>query len=587
MKNLLLFTLAVLIALALFAAGLLFLVFVGVSMLAAGSVPYVPDNCIVTVDLTQPVQERTRLPDPFTALQGGADHPLAAHEIASALRAVAEDERVAGVLLRGQVNGPTSALSEARAALAEVRAAGKPVLAYYGSPAEPELWFASVADELWMEPLGEATLDGLAVVVPYFGDALARYGIEVQVTRVGKYKSAVEPYLLGEMSVENREQLEALLGDIQDTLYGEIAAARGIAREELERLSRERGWLKPEEAHAAGLVTRVAPFAELLAHLRELTGTDEGDEVPQVALHDYALDVGGEWSSGAGVQVIVAAGEIVDGTSFDQIGGDDLARELRAAREDEDTAAVVLRVDSPGGSATASDVIRAEVRALGAAGKPVVVSMGSMAASGGYWISAEADKIVAQPESLTGSIGVFGMLPNIEALAERHGLRAEVVRSSPYAGLGSLWKRKDEAQMARLQELVDRVYERFVALVADGRKMAPERVEEIAQGRVWSGARALELGLVDELGGLTRAIALARERAGLDEDAPVRFGFEELHPFDELVREFATPDPEPLVGAMVRELGPLRDVLSLLERARRLAGESGLVARLPFDLAPR
>ena len=179
------------------------------------------------------------------------------------------------------------------------------------------------------------------------------------------------------------------------------------------------------------------------------------------------------------------------------------------------------------------------------------------------------------------------MLPNIEALAERHGLRAEVVRSSPYAGLGSLWKRKDEAQMARLQELVDRVYERFVALVADGRKMAPERVEEIAQGRVWSGARALELGLVDELGGLTRAIALARERAGLDEDAPVRFGFEELHPFDELVREFATPDPEPLVGAMVRELGPLRDVLSLLERARRLAGESGLVARLPFDLAPR
>lgn len=587
MKNLLLFTLAVLLALALFTAGFLFLLFLGIGMAASGSVPHVPDGCIVTVDLTQPVHEGLHRTDPLTALQGGADHPLQAHEIASALRAAAQDARVAGVLLRGQVNGPTSALSEARAALTEVRAAGKPVLAYYGSPAEPELWFASVADELWMEPLGEATLDGLAAVVPYFGDALARYGIEVQVTRVGKYKSAVEPYLLGAMSAENREQLEALLGDVQRALYGEIAAARGIAAEELERLSRERGWLTPDEALAANLVTRAAPFTEFLVRLRELTDTDRGDEVPQVALHDYALDVLGDWSSGTGIAVIVAAGEIVDGTSLDQIGGDDLARELRAARDDEDTAAVVMRVDSPGGSATASDVVRAEVRALRAAGKPVIVSMGSMAASGGYWISAEADRIVAQPETLTGSIGVFGMLPNIEALAERHGLRAEVVRSSPYAGLGSMWKRKDETQMARLQELVDRVYARFIALVADGRELEPARVEEIAQGRVWSGTAALELGLVDELGGLTHAIALARAQAGLDEDAPVRYGFEELHPLDQLVRELTTPDPEPLVSALARELGPLRDVLALLERARRIAGENGVVARLSFDFAPR
>ena len=587
MKNLLLFTLAALLALTLFTAAFLLFAFLGVGMLAAGSMPHVPDGCIVTVDLTQPVHESTRLPDPLSALQGGADFPLPGHELASALRAAAQDARVAGVLLRGQVNGPTSALSLARAALEEVRAAGKPVLAYYGSPGEPELWFAAVADELWMEPLGEATLDGLAAVVPYFGEALARYGIEFQVTRVGKYKSAVEPYMLGTMSAENREQLEALLGDIQHALYAEIAAARGIAPGELERLSRERGWLTPDEALAARLVTRVAPFSEFLARLRELTDTEPGDEVPQVSLHDYALDVRDGWSSGEGIRVIVAAGEIVDGTSPDEIGGDDLARELRAARDDEDTAAVVLRVDSPGGSATASDVIRAEVLALRAAKKPVIVSMGSLAASGGYWISAEADRIVAQPETLTGSIGVFGMLPNIETLAERHGLRAEVVRSSPYAGLGSIWKRKDEVQMARLQELVDRVYAGFIELVARGRGLDPARVEELAQGRVWSGTRALELGLVDELGGLERALALARELAGLDEDAPVRYESEELHPFDELLREFTASDPEPLVAALGRELGPLRELLALLERARRLAGASGVVARLPFDLEPR
>jgi len=587
MKNLILFVLAILIALALFTAAFVFVFFLGIGMAAASSVPYVPHGCIVTVDLSQPVSEGTRLASPFTVLGGGASYPLPAHEIASTLRAIAEDRRVDGVLLLGAVNAPTSALSAAREALAEVSAAGKTVIAAYGAPGEPELWFASVADEIWMEPLSEATLDGIAFVMPYFGDAFARYGIEMQVTRVGKYKSAVEPYMLGSMSAENREQLEALLVDMQGPLYTELAEARGLDLAELERLSRERGWLSSEEALAAGLVTHVAPFDQLLARLGELTGTGAGEEVPQVALHDYAFELRSSWSSGEGVQVIVAEGEIVDGTSLDQLGGDDLARRLRAARHDEDTAAVVLRVDSPGGSATASDVIRAEVVALRDSGKPVIVSMGSMAASGGYWISAEADHIVAQPETLTGSIGVFGMLPNIEALAERHGLRAEIVRSGPYAGITSIWKRKDEVQMERLQEFVDRVYERFLELVVRGRGLERAQVEEIAQGRVWSGARAKELGLVDELGGLERAIEVAREQAGLGADAPVRYARDEEDDFMLLLRDFTTPEPDPLVRAAAAELAPLREVLAFLGRASRLAGKDGVVARLPFDLAPR
>jgi protease-4 len=480
--------------------------------LASGSKPSVPRGCILTVDLSAPVTERGGAPSPFALLEGDANYPVPAHEIASALRHAATDERVKGVLLHGGVSGSMSALTAAREALADVRAAKKPVLAYYGSGDEKTVWFASAADESWMEPLGIVVFDGFSIEVPYFGDTLKKYGVEVQVTRVGKYKSAVEPFMLGHMSPENREQLEGILRDTQGTLYTQLAAARGLEVAKLEEIARESGWLSSERAVKAGLVTKAAPFGEMMARLRTITGVESDDEVPQVALSDYAQAVWKNGGGGDGIQVIVAQGEIVDGEHGSGIGGDDLSRSLRAARLDEKVKAVVLRVDSPGGSATASDTIRHEVLALREAGKPIVVSMGSLAASGGYWISANADAIVAQPETITGSIGVFGMLPNLEQLAERHGFRTEVVRTSPLSGFQSLWHRKDEDQIERIQSLVDRIYEEFLDLVSEGRHLPRERVHEIAQGRVWSGLEGKELGLVDEIGGLDRAIAIARER---------------------------------------------------------------------------
>ncbi|MSR62859.1 MAG: signal peptide peptidase SppA [Planctomycetes bacterium] len=588
MKTVLQYTLAFLIAfglaiLLLGGAGLLF-----VGAVVASASPEVPAGCILTVDFSMPVGERGGAPRPLDVFKREAPYPLPGYEIAAVLRHAATDARIKGVLLTGAVRGSPSALALARTALAELRAAKKPVLAYYGAPDERALWFGSAADELWMEPLAEVQFDGLALEIPYFGDALARYGVEVQVTRVGKYKSAVEPYLLGHMSAENREQLEAVLGDVEGALYGDIAAARAIELAQLRALARESGWLTPEQAIELGLVTRAAPYRELLARLRTITGVGADEEVPQVALRDYAADVWTNGSSrGRGVLVIVAAGEIVDGTSPHQIGGDDLARALRAARLDDSVAAVVLRVDSPGGSATASDVIRAEVLALREAQKQVIVSMGSMAASGGYWISAEADQIVAQPETLTGSIGVFGMLPNIQQLAESHGLRAEVVRTGPLAGIESFWCHKDAAQLARLQALVDRIYERFVALVAAGRHLAPERVQELAQGRVWSGRRALELGLVDELGDLTRAIALACERAHLPADAPVRYERDPSNALDEFLQQVVAERLQPLTRSLAEPLAPLAALEPLLARLRELVGRTGVVARLPFDFEVR
>ncbi len=564
------------------AVGLLFVGVVAVAM--ADAKPAVPKGCILLVDFSAPLTERGGSPSPMALLQGDLQMPLAAHEAASALRHAAEDERVKGVLLHGGVSGPLSALKPVRDALAEVRAAKKPVLAYYGSGSEKTLWWASAADELWMEPLGLYEFDGFAADVPYMGDALKKYGIEVQVTRVGKYKSAVEPFMLGRMSAENREQLTALLSDVQGVVLGDIAQSKGVAVDQLETVIREEGFLSAERAIALGLVTKAAPFGEMLARLRQITDVDPGDDVPQIGLAQYANAVWKKPKKGGGIAVIVAQGEIVDGGSDDGIGGDDLARALRGAREDKDVKAVVLRVDSPGGSATASDVIRSEILAIKAAGKPIVVSMGNLAASGGYWISANADKIVAQPETITGSIGVFGMMPNIEKLAEDHGLRAESVSTGPLAGWASIWHHKDAAQIAQVQSIVDHIYERFLDLVSEGRNLPRERVHEIAQGRVWSGRKAVELGLVDEIGGLDRAIEIARERATLGADAPVRYERREQNPIEQILEELMRENGDRLARAASPRPNPLDAALEVLEHVRKLAGTQGVLARLPFDI---
>jgi len=542
------------------------------------------DGSVLVVDLSRPLGERGERRPTLSDLLGEASHPLPAHEAASAIRRAGTDAQISAILLNGGVSGSLGSLEMVRDALLAAKQAGKPIYAQYGSANERMLWFASAADEIWLEPLGIVEFDGWSGEILYFGDALKQLGVEVQVTRVGKYKSAVEPYMLGHMSPENREQLEALIHSIESHLLGGIAAARGLEVETLRKWTQERGWFTAKAAVDAGLATHAAPYAELLAELREKADVEEGDEVPTVSLAAYAREVRKSAKDGDGVRVIVADGEIVDGSSTTGIGGDDLARELRAAREEEDTRAVVLRVDSPGGSATASDVIRSEVLALKAAGKPVIVSMGSLAASGGYWISADADYIVANEATLTGSIGVFGMLPNAQDLAESHGLRAERFATSPLAGVGSMWRRLDGPQLAVMQGVVDEIYERFLDLVAEGRKLDRAQVQEIAQGRVWMGAKAKELGLVDELGDLDRAIAVARERAHLDEDAPVRYATHKEEWFDELLEELLASHEGGLARSHSAQLVPALSALRASALLDVFRGRTHVFARLPFDL---
>jgi protease-4 len=573
------------IVLALVIVGLVLCVTLGLFVLAAigsGAKVNVAKGSILVVDLTRPLSEKGSRQPGLAGIFGNLSHPLPAYEAASAVRAAGDDERIAAILLRGGFEGSFASLDLLREALVDARKSGKRIYAQLGSANERMLWLGSAADEIWLDPLGFVEFDGWFGDILYFGDALKELGVEVQVTRVGKYKSAVEPFMLGRMTDENREQLTEMMRSIEGKILGDIGEARGLDVEQLKKWSRERGWFTAKAAVEEKLATHSAPYASLLEKLREHADVDAQDELPEITLSRYARGVRKSPGSGPGVRVVVADGEIVDGSNPMAIGGDDLAEELRAAREDEDTLAVVMRVDSPGGSATASDVIRAEVLALKAAGKPVIVSMGSLAASGGYWISANADVIVAQPQTLTGSIGVFGMLPNVEALAEKYGLRAERVSTSPLAGLGSMWKRLDETQIGMVQGIVDEIYERFLDLVAEGRKLGRDRVHEIAQGRVWTGTRAHELGLVDELGDLDRAIEIALERAHLESDAPVRYPEREMQWLDELLEELL--EQEGLAQSRVEHLRTLARFARLAQALEQLEGKPAILARLPFEV---
>ncbi|RTZ74351.1 MAG: signal peptide peptidase SppA [Gammaproteobacteria bacterium] len=371
-----------------------------------------------------------------------------------------------------------------------------------------------------------------------------------------------------------------MLGDLFTESLTAITKSRKVKPDDLMALSRDRGALTAPEALEAGYVTAVGYYDEVLEQLRELTGTKKGKPIErQLSVGDYFAATEKKTSGKGKVVVIYAEGMILSGDDEDEVGGDYLARLLRKAREDDKVKAVVLRVNSPGGSASASDVIQRETRLLKQE-KPFVVSMGTVAASGGYWISTYADELWAEPNTITGSIGVFGLFLSIQELMNEHGLNVDVVRTSPFADIYSIFRPKTEKELSLVQRIVDRIYEQFLDKVAEGRKLDRQRVHEIAQGRVWSGKEALKLGLVDRLGGLKQAIESAAKRAELGET----YTIEEYQRAEELME------------VLLKELGMLPeedddaqspDMRLLWQRFQgvlRYTDRQGVYARMPFDL---
>jgi protease-4 len=451
------------------------------------------------------------------------------------------------------------------------------------------MYIASVADELTLNPFGLVVMPGLASEPMFYGAAFEKWGVGVQVTRSGKYKGAIEPFVRRDLSPENREQLLVLLNDLWASLRNEIASARGMKNEALQALVDAEGLIAPESAHAAGLITAVAYRDEVLDALRKETGVEAGEPFRQVAFADYLALLPKTGDGDGTVAVVYAEGEIVDGEGVEgEIGGASYARELRALREDDDVLAVVLRVNSPGGSASAAEEMLRELRLLSGK-KPVVISMGSYAASGGYWISAFGDRIFVEASTVTGSIGVFGVQFDVEKLAASIGLTWDRVQTGEKASMMTNARAKTPGELAVYQRLVDHTYDQFLDRVAEGRSLEKAGVHAIAQGRVWSGVQAVRLGLADELGGLDTAIAHAAKLAKI-EGEPDLYEFPGTLPLGEALADAFRhgSSPEVRLGSV---RGPAGRLIRQMDEQVRLLGQfndpRGVYARLPLDLRIR
>jgi len=537
MKNFFTSMLGALVALVIFSGGcmLLFIGFLAAMAALGGSEKAAPDlerGSYVVFDLSTNI---TDAPPPVDlSIFGAKSDTLQLRTVTRALRAAAKDDRVAGVFITGDLTPAAfgsgyAALKEVRGALEDFRASGKPITGYLTYATTKSYYLASVASDLAIDPYGVILMPGLASEPAFFAGAFEKYGINVQVTRVGKYKAAVEPFTRREMSPENREEIQKLLNDIWAGLLADIGPSREITAEKIQATVDAEGLIRAPAAKEHKFVDRIAYRDEIYDALKAKTGRAGAKEpFKQIKLVDYAKiakDIADApkvegaaaplTGRGGRIAVVYAEGEIVDGEGeAGEVGGTKFSRELRKLRQDDHVKAIVLRVNSPGGSASASEVIQREIRLIKKV-KPIIVSMGTYAASGGYWISAYADRIYAEPTTITGSIGVFGIQFDVQKLANNFGVTFDSVKTGKYADALTISRPKTPEEIAVLQRMVDWIYSEFVAKVAEGRTLEPARVEEIAQGRVWSGTDAKEIGLVDELGGLNAAIAHAAEKAGL------------------------------------------------------------------------
>jgi protease-4 len=608
MKNFFTSLLGALVALVIFCGGalLLFIGIIGAIVALSGDkkAPTFERGSYLVYDLAANITDAPPMID-FGQFTGEHHSTHQLRTMTRALRAAKSDDRIAGLVITGSLTSAgygsgLAALREVREALLDFKSGGKPVHAYLESVTTQDYYLASTASEVVLDPYGLILMPGLASEPMFFAGMFEKYGIGVQLSRAGKYKAFGEPFTRKEMSAENREETQKLLGDLWGSLRDDIAGARGLTAEEVQAVVDAEGIIRPEAAKFAKLVDRIAYRDEVLAAIRAKTGPSADDKISfkQISLAAYVritrdvADVGKSGdaapSSGRGrIAIVYAEGDIVDGDGEQgDVGGVRFAKEIRRLRQDSNVKAIVLRVNSPGGSASASEYIGREIQ-LAKKVKPVVVSMGSYAASGGYWISAYGDRIFAEPTTVTGSIGVFGLQFDVQKLANNVGITFDRVKTGRYADMLTISRPKTDAELAIMQGMIDWTYGEFLRKVSEGRKLQPEVVAEIAQGRVWSGAEAKKLGLVDELGGLDAAIKFAAEKAGLGRsyrivEFPQKKELAEA--LTELMERFS---PEARAGShgVVAEI--TRRFQKEVAALKNFNDPQGIYARMPLELSIR
>ena len=488
----------------------------------------VPQGAALVIAPEGRLVEALAPPVPTDLLRGGDGvSEVLLDDVLDAIRRATTDARIAALILEPDRLGPASMskLASLREAVAAFKASGKPVYARARRYDQAQYYLASVADRVVLAPDGYVLLRGLARYDTYYKRALDALGVKVQVFRAGKYKSFVEPFTRQNMSPEDRAVTRDLLDTIWTALRNDVAAARDLIPERVDANVRDfRAQLAAVDGNTAELAKTQGLIDDLMDDRAwekfqvEKIGADDTLDKPRRVELDHYLAATRGWrpDEGPGVAVVIAQGAIIDGGGAPgAVGGDAMVRVLDALRDDKQVRAVVVRIDSPGGSAFASEQIRLAMKALREAGKPVVASMSSVAASGGYWIATGADEIWASPLTLTGSIGVFGLFPDVSGPMERLGLDVDGVSTSPLAGALDPRRPLSTDAAAALQLTVDHTYARFVARVAEARGMSESATDAVAQGRVWTGAQAKARGLVDELGGVEQAIGAAARLAGL------------------------------------------------------------------------
>lgn len=495
------------------------------------------------------------------------------------------DANIKGIYLElSSIPTSTATLQEIRCKLQEFKDSGKFIVAYGQNMGQSAYYIASVADKIILNPEGMVDLHGMASQIMFYKHLLEKLDVEMQIVRGpnNRFKSAVEPYFLDKMSEANREQMEKLLGTVWGEILTSISQSRNISVEQLNQIADNMESLfNAKKAKELGLVDELYYKDQVLEELKGLTGSNKS--INAIGNANYAKSYKDKNSSKNEVAVIYASGTIYDGKGDEEKGiySDDLSKTIRKAREDESVKAIVLRVNSPGGSASASAIIGHELD-LAKEVKPVIVSMGNYAASGGYWISAKADYIFADPTTLTGSIGVFGTFPNMKGfLNDKIGLTFDVAKTNENADFGSVTQPLTEFQYNKLQEMVVMTYNDFTGRVAEGRGLRQSYVDSIGQGRVWAGADAIGLGLVDQLGDMEDAIVYAAEKANLADDYKVTEWPKQKDFFTRLMESINDSESDKLDAAVKQKMGVYYEYVKALEN---LGNNTGIQARMPFDI---
>ena len=498
-----------------FVAMFLFIGMIGAIAAAGDTAPVMPKEAVLKIDFTEmTLAEQTAEADPLAMLQGGGEiTPLGIYSAINAINAAAQDPAIRYIYMKPDAaSGGFAQIQELRTALKNFRDSGKAIVSYIESPTNAGYYLASVSDKIYMTKYdgGMNMFNGLSSQLIFLKDALDRLGVNVQLIRHGKYKSAGEMYIRNSSSKENMEQNEAMISSMWESWSTEIAQSRDITVEELNSMLNDLKLNFPSDFLENGLVDELLSREELQQQLADLYVTDSYKKVNSISLADYASikDVPNLKATNK-IAVIYAEGNIVDGSDSEGVAGDRFAKIIADVRADKDVKAVVLRVNSPGGSVMASEKIKAELDLL-RENVPVIASYGDYAASGGYWISANCDYIFSNATTLTGSIGVFSMIPDIGGtIKNKLHVTVTPVKSNEHADMLGMMRPLTPNEEAYMQASVERIYTKFTSIVAEGRDMTVEAVDEIAQGRVWTGAEALEIGLVDQIGTLEDAIEYA------------------------------------------------------------------------------